>query len=127
MDEIADRVSSIIIEAAKQSIPFKEITVRPNEPPWINSNIKRQIRQRKRLFKRAKKSNNEHIWTQFRTKRNSVTAFNTHSKTRIHRKNCKRSQKQRHQFQIMAQDIIKSFTFFFKTNINLIHQHQESP
>ena len=74
VDEIADKVSSIIIEAAKQSIPFKEITVRPNEPPWINSNIKRQIRQRKRLFKRAKKSNNENIWTQFRTKRNSVTA-----------------------------------------------------
>ena len=74
VDEIADKVSSIVIEAAKQSIPFKEITVRPNEPPWINSNIKRQIRQRKRLFKRAKKSNNEHIWTQFKTKRNSVTA-----------------------------------------------------
>ena len=65
VDEIADKVSSIINEAAKQSIPFKEITVRPNEPPWINSNIKRRIRQRKRLFKRAKKSNNEHIWTQY--------------------------------------------------------------
>ena len=55
VDEIADKVSSIIIEAAKQSIPFKEITVRPNKPPWINLNIKRHIRQRKRFFKRAKK------------------------------------------------------------------------
>ena len=74
VDKIADTVSSIIIEAAKKSTPYKEITVRPNEPQWINSNIKRQIRQSKRLFKRAKKSNNEHIWAQFRTKRNSVKA-----------------------------------------------------
>ena len=38
-------------------------------------NINIQIRQRQRIFKQANYSNNEHIWAQFRTKRNSVAVF----------------------------------------------------
>ncbi|MEW8546435.1 MAG: hypothetical protein AB2693_23200 [Candidatus Thiodiazotropha sp.] len=61
------------MNAAKASIPNKRVTVRPNEPKWITSYIKRQIRQRKRLFKTAKRVNNETAWTKFKQKRNSVT------------------------------------------------------
>ena len=62
-----------IITAAKESIPNKTVFIRPNEPEWINSNIKRKIRQRKRLFRRVKRINSQYAWYKFRKKRKEVT------------------------------------------------------
>ena len=53
INTIADTITEHIITAAKESVPYKTMFIRPNEPEWINSNIKLQIRQRKRLFRRA--------------------------------------------------------------------------
>ncbi|MEW8548206.1 MAG: reverse transcriptase family protein [Candidatus Thiodiazotropha sp.] len=75
LNEIAIKVTDLIIKAAKESIPNKTVTVRPNEPQWITSFIKRQIRQRKRLFRIAKRVDSEHAWAKFKQKRNSVTAI----------------------------------------------------
>ena len=69
----ADTITEHIITAAKESIPNKTVFIRPNEPEWINSNIKRHIRQRKRLFRRAKRINPQYAWYIFRRKRNEVT------------------------------------------------------
>ena len=41
----------------KVSIPNMTVTIRPSEPEWINANIKTAIRQRKLLFKKAKRLN----------------------------------------------------------------------
>ena len=49
----AKQFSDSIMQAASESIPNKTVTIRPSEPSWINSNIKRNIRQRKRLFKKG--------------------------------------------------------------------------
>ena len=38
-------------------IPNKVITIRPSDPPWIATSIKRHIRKRKRAYKRAKQTN----------------------------------------------------------------------
>ena len=73
INTIADTISEHIITAAKESIPNKTVFIRPNKPEWINSNIKRQIRQRKRLFRRAKRINSQYAWYKFRRKRNEVT------------------------------------------------------
>lgn len=73
LNEITEILTKTIIEAAKESIPNKIITVRPNEPEWITSNIKQQIRKRKRLFRYAKRNNNENAWRHFKQKRNQVT------------------------------------------------------
>ena len=73
INTIADTITEHIITAAKESIPNKTVFIRPNEPEWINSNIKRQIRQRKRLFRRAKRINSQYAWYKFRRKRNEVT------------------------------------------------------
>ena len=75
LNEIAIKVTDLIIKAAKESIPNKTVKIRPNEPQWINSFIKRQIRQRKRLFRIPKRVKSEHAWTKFKQKRNSVTAI----------------------------------------------------
>ena len=75
LNEIAIKVTDLIIKAAKESIPNKTVKIRPNKPQWINSFIKRQIRQRKRLFRIAKRVKSEHAWAKFKQKRNSVTAI----------------------------------------------------
>ena len=75
LNEIAVKVTDLIIKTAKESIPNKTIKIRPNEPQWINSFIKRQLRQRKRSFRIAKRIKIEHALKKFKQKRNSVTAI----------------------------------------------------
>ena len=73
INECADKFADMITSAAKFSIPNKTITLRPTEPNWINSHIKREIRKRKRLFRNAKRRNTITSWNKFKTKRNEVT------------------------------------------------------
>ena len=72
-DHCAEIITESIINAAKHSITNKTVTVRPSEPQWINSQIKREIRKRKRLFRKAKRKNTPIVWTKFKEKRNEVT------------------------------------------------------
>ena len=48
------------------------VTVRPNDPRWFTSDLKRLIRKRKRLYRKAKTTNNVHDWLMFRTLRNEI-------------------------------------------------------
>ena len=64
--DICDKLLNI----SEESIPNKVIKVRPLEPPWINSEIKRKIRARKRAYKKAKTKNTTHHWEKFKTLRN---------------------------------------------------------
>ena len=73
INEISDNITQHILTAAKDTIPNKKVTIRPNEPEWMNSKIKTLIRQRKRLFRKAKRTNTEHAWNKFKLKRNEVT------------------------------------------------------
>ena len=75
IDSYARNVTDHIKEISKQCIPNKSIRVRPSEPPWITSSIKRNIRKRKRLYRRAKTSNDLDIWNKFRRQRNKTTSL----------------------------------------------------
>lgn len=71
--DINDAVSNVnreILKSAESNIPNKLIVVRPHDPPWITSLIKKKIRKRKRLRRKAKKSNTPEAWTNFRRARN---------------------------------------------------------
>ncbi len=68
LETSANNISTTIINSAKQSIPNKIVTIRPNDIPWMKSNVRQLIRQRRRLHKKAKNSNTEQAWTNFRTK-----------------------------------------------------------
>ena len=72
VNECAEKITDSIINAAKESIPNKTVTIRPSEPQWINSQIKREIRKRKRLFRNAKRKNTYAHWNKFKQKRNEV-------------------------------------------------------
>ncbi|MCG7868088.1 MAG: reverse transcriptase family protein [Candidatus Thiodiazotropha taylori] len=73
LNETVNKFTNAIIKSAKVAIPNKTVTIRPHEPKWISCDIKRQIRQRKRLFRTAKRLDNATTWTKFRQKRNAVT------------------------------------------------------
>ncbi len=49
------------------------VTIRPNDIPWFNCTLRRLIRKRNRIHKKANTSNNEHMWACFRKIRNEVT------------------------------------------------------
>ena len=58
-DSISDTASywtDLFIDTCKQFIPFRNITVRPKDKPWITCEIKKLIRHRNRAWKRYKRS-----------------------------------------------------------------------
>ena len=75
IDTFARNVTNHIKEISKQCIPNKIIRVSPLEPPWITSSIKKQIRKRKRLYRRVKTTNNPDIWNKFRRQRNKTISL----------------------------------------------------
>ena len=48
IDDIVSYWSDLFLTTAKQFIPYKEVTIRPKDKPWITTVIKRFIRQRNR-------------------------------------------------------------------------------
>ena len=48
IDVYASNIESKITSLAHECIPNKNIKVRPYEPPWLTTFLKRKIRQRKR-------------------------------------------------------------------------------
>ena len=72
----AENVTSKSLEFRKLTIPNKMITLRPLYPPWINNEIRKIIRKRKRAHKHAKKVNTPNNWEKFQKLRNkSISAF----------------------------------------------------
>ena len=62
----ANNINTTIITIAKEWIPNRHIRIKPSEPPWINSTIKRNIRKRKRAYRKVKKTNLESDWEEFK-------------------------------------------------------------
>ena len=72
VDSIARKLNTSILNAAEQSIPNKIVTIRPTDSPWMHNEIRKLIRQRKRVYKQAKRTNNDHKWAKYRRLRNKV-------------------------------------------------------
>ena len=72
IDTYANNIHSTVMSLATECIPNKHVRVRPVEPAWINSKIKRYIRKRKRAYKRAKRTNVANDWIKFKTLRNKT-------------------------------------------------------
>ena len=75
IDEGIDLLSSAILHAAENSIPKKTVKVRNNKP-WFSAELRREMRKRDRLFRRAKQRGTERDWTNWRNQRNLVTSLN---------------------------------------------------
>ncbi len=74
-ENTATILSNLIVDAASKSIPNKLVTIRPDDIPWFNNSLRRLIRKRNRIHKKAKTTNTEYAWAKFRSIRNKVTTL----------------------------------------------------
>lgn len=73
VDQYAENFQTTIFSLSKECIPFKKIKIRPSDPPWLTSILKRKIRKLKRAYKKAKRIDQECLWAYFKKLRNEVT------------------------------------------------------
>ena len=88
LDEIVDTFTSKILEIAKTCIPNKFCIIRPRDKPWMNGAIRREIRKRRRIHKRAKLTDNAIDWQHFRIQRNKVCSMVRSAKDDYFTKTC---------------------------------------
>ena len=82
IDEYANNITSRILSLAEECIPSRLVTIRPTDPTWLTSNLKAKIRKRKRLYRKARFSNNPDTWLRFRTLRNEIITLIRSSKSK---------------------------------------------
>jgi hypothetical protein len=70
LNDAVSIVSDEILKAAGNNIPNKFIVVRSEDPPWMNGAVRKKIRKRKRLHRRAKNKDTQEAWENFRRARN---------------------------------------------------------
>ena len=66
----AESFTNKILEFIERSIPNKVVTIRPSEPPWVNTSLQKTIRKRNRAHKISKRNNTPDAWRKFRKLRN---------------------------------------------------------
>ena len=69
---INEKFNDILIDIAEQCIPKVSFTCRPNDKPWMSNIIRKSMRQRDRLYHKAKNKNTDFHWQNYRNKRNQV-------------------------------------------------------
>jgi hypothetical protein len=72
---ITNDFTNAILSAAESSIPSKIVTIRKGGPKWLSCNIRKMIRQKNRINRKAKHFNNPMHWNKFRKNRNEVTSL----------------------------------------------------
>ena len=70
IDIIANTITNTILDAANKTILNRYITVKKDNPPWITTKIKKYIRRKNRIHKKAKKTTTIGQWEKFRKIRN---------------------------------------------------------
>ena len=88
INDMATELTNKILEISSETIPNKIITVRQNDLPWINNNIRKLIRKRDIIRRKAKKNKNKHTWAKFRAVRNKVVNVLRNAKAEYYKKLC---------------------------------------
>ena len=65
INSITNTITNTILDAANKTIPNRYITVKKDNPPWITTKIKKYIRRKNRIHKKAKKTNTIGQWEKF--------------------------------------------------------------
>ena len=68
------------MEFVNLSIPHKDVTIRPNDKPWYDSEIRRHSGKRDRQRQKAVKSSKQSDWTKYKILRNKVNNLKQHAK-----------------------------------------------
>ena len=75
VDEAAETLTNTLRDVADRCIPIKEVRSRQDKG-WVTTELRRHIRKRDRLFKRARNRQTEYDWARWRSQRNMVTSIN---------------------------------------------------
>ena len=51
-------------------VPHKQVTIRPNDKPWMTDEVRKKLRRKNRIHKIAKTKNRPQDWAKFRKERN---------------------------------------------------------
>ncbi|MEW8545738.1 MAG: reverse transcriptase domain-containing protein, partial [Candidatus Thiodiazotropha sp.] len=81
IDENVQQITDTLLLVAKNTIPNKNVTIRPTVHPWITSNILNLIRKRKRNFRKFKGTSDRVYWEKYKYIRNKVVSAIRKSKT----------------------------------------------
>ncbi len=79
-DEACDTFYKMFLHLTNECIPRKKVTIRPNDKPWFNSDLRRETRRRDRLRKLARNSKKEKYIIAYRKQRNKVNNMKYHAK-----------------------------------------------
>ena len=74
IDLAAEDLSNIIMSCASNCMPVNTIKICERDPPWVNSEVKRQLERKNQTYRRAKRTNCAADWHNFRKARNEYTA-----------------------------------------------------
>ena len=66
IDDCAEHFNIIFFEAACNCMPVKTVTILSKDAAWINADIRWAIKQKYRVFKKAKRSNKDEDWRAYR-------------------------------------------------------------
>jgi hypothetical protein len=83
-DSITCSITQTITDIANDTIPNIIISIRKDNPPWLTTAMKKQIRRKKRIHKRAKQTNLEGYWLTFRKARNICNKLILNGKTKYY-------------------------------------------
>ena len=68
------------MEFVNESIPHKDVTIRQNDKPWYDSEIRKNSRKRDRFKSNAVKTALRSDWTKYKILRNKVNNLKRHVK-----------------------------------------------
>ena len=80
IDRATEMWTNMVLNTAKDTIPNKQVTVRPGDKPWYNNHLRRLCRRKDRLHKAAKLTNSPESWYNFRVARTQYTDAITEAK-----------------------------------------------
>lgn len=84
VDSACETFSNVFIEFAEICIPSKLVTVRPNDKPWMTSELRTNIRKRDRLHKIARNSKSIKDIKKFKSQRNKVNNMKKYSRSNFY-------------------------------------------
>lgn len=86
IDDINEKFNQILLTAANELIPKVTFIKRPSDKPWMNNTVRRHMRQRNRLYYKAKNSQSEAHLRKYKDKRNEVTNLIREAKAQYQQK-----------------------------------------
>lgn len=74
-NEQCEKWTSLYTKALKYFIPNKQVTINPNDAPWMNHQIKTTMKKREKAYKKAKRTNQEADHDKYKNLRNETIAM----------------------------------------------------